>query len=102
MTKAHQNQPLHHNRQPNQSGLSAPEPLVQLLAATPTSTAFSDARTHLKRDFDAMAPVFETLLRAYGQHLKAEWFGWEAFAWAAELWYAYSIQVRSTVSRWIW
>jgi hypothetical protein len=75
-------------------GLSVPEPLAALLAGTPAAKRFAEARAHLRTQFDALAPVFKTLLAAYGQHLRAEWFTWAAFVWAAELWYAYAIQVR--------
>ncbi|KAI8476323.1 MAG: hypothetical protein J3K34DRAFT_516733 [Monoraphidium minutum] len=76
------------------TGLSAPQELVDLLEGSPLHAKFSCARAHLAASFSALAPVFEALLAAYGQHLRREWFGWGAFCWAAELWYAYAIQVR--------
>ena len=76
------------------TGLSAPRALVALLAGTPAATRFEAARAHLTRDFAALAPVFEALLRAYAAHLRPEWFSWESFLWAAELWYAYAIQAK--------
>jgi hypothetical protein len=52
------------------------------------------ARKHIAASFEALQPVFKALLGAYGAHLRAEWFSWEAYLWAVELWYAYAIQVR--------
>jgi hypothetical protein len=42
-----------------------------------------------------MTPVFEALVAAYPEHLREEQFNLEAFLWAAQLWYAYAIQVRA-------
>lgn len=75
------------------TGLSAPEDLVQLLAGTPAAPRFAAARAHVRAAHAALAPVFAALLGAYAAHLRAEWFGLGAWLWAAELWYAYSIQV---------
>jgi len=82
-------------------GLSAPEALIKLIADTPLGPRFAAARTHLRRDFESLAPVFETLLQAYGRYLKREWFGWDAFVWAAELFYAYASQVGDGGSFWV-
>lgn len=48
---------------------------------------------HLREQFDAAAPAFASLMAAYPDYFKPEWFAWGAFLWAAELWYAYGIQV---------
>lgn len=63
--------------------------------------AFDEAmrsRKHMRQQFDQLQPIFQTLLGAYGQFLKAEWFSYQAFLWAAELWYAYAIQVRPLIT----
>jgi hypothetical protein len=36
-----------------------------------------------------------TLLAAYPDYFKQEWFTPEAYLWAVELWYAYAIQVNT-------
>lgn len=53
----------------------------------------------MRGQFTALGPVFAMLLAAYSSYLKPEWFTYEAFLWAAELWYAYAIQVRPRLHR---
>lgn len=49
---------------------------------------------HLREAFDASAPAFASLLQAYPSYFQPDWFSFESYLWAAELWYSYGIQVR--------
>lgn len=51
------------------------------------------ARRHLADAYASLEPTIAALLRAYPQHLQQAWFTRPAFLWAAELWYAYALQL---------
>lgn len=36
---------------------------------------------HIRGSYEALQPVTSALLQAYPQHLKQEYFSWEAFLW---------------------
>jgi hypothetical protein len=63
------------------------------LGGTPLGARCAAARKHLDDAFAALAPQIAALVRAYPQHLKAAWFSRASFSWAAELWYAYAMQL---------
>jgi hypothetical protein len=48
----------------------------------------------VREAYQELKPVLETLVLAYPQYLKPEYFTLEAYLWAVELWYAYAMQVR--------
>jgi hypothetical protein len=48
-----------------------------------------------------MQPVFQALVAAYPEHLQQEQFSLDAFLWAAQLWYAYAIQVGRRLAGWL-
>ncbi|PNH09292.1 SET domain-containing protein 4, partial [Tetrabaena socialis] len=49
---------------------------------------------HLREAFESSSPAFACLLAAYPTYFQPHWFSWEAYLWAAELWYSYGIQVQ--------
>ena len=38
-------------------------------------------------------PLFDMLLTAYPRFLRPEWFDYDSYLWAAELWYSYAFEV---------
>ena len=48
---------------------------------------------HIEDQYQELKPVLDALVTAYPQQLRADWFTWEAFLWAVQLWYAYAMQV---------
>lgn len=63
------------------------------LGGTPLGARCLAARQHLERAYASLLPAITALVRAYPQHLKASWFSRASFLWAAELWYAYAMQL---------
>jgi hypothetical protein len=63
------------------------------LGGTPLGARCAEARTHLQKAYASLLPAITALVRAYPQHLKAAWFSRGSFLWAAELWYAYAMQL---------
>jgi hypothetical protein len=47
----------------------------------------------MQQQHAALQPVFAALLAAYPEHLKEQQFSMDSFMWAAQLWYAYAMQV---------
>ena len=54
----------------------------QPLPPAPPALQYADTR-----------PLFAMLLDAYPQFLQADWFEYESYLWAAELWYSYAFEV---------
>ena len=59
--------------------------LAQLTRSAPHPTH------HLQ--YAATQPLFDMLLAAYPQFLQPEWFDYDGYLWAAELWYSYAFEV---------
>uniref|UniRef100_A0A7S0UNM8 SET domain-containing protein n=1 Tax=Polytomella parva TaxID=51329 RepID=A0A7S0UNM8_9CHLO len=68
--------------------------LEAALCDTPLLQQAHEARQHLEDEFKAADPVFRTLLTAYPSYMREGWFLRQQYIWAAELWYAYAIQVQ--------
>ena len=43
--------------------------------------------------YAATRPLFDMLLTAYPQFLRPDWFDYEGYLWAAELFYSYAFEV---------
>jgi histone-lysine N-methyltransferase SETD3 len=78
-----------------QTGLSFPPRLVAALEGTAAELELRRGQAHLRAQFAATRPLMDALLAAYPQHLRPEWFSYEAYVWAAELWYSYAFEVRA-------
>lgn len=87
------NQPPDHLGTPLGAGVSDAA-VERALGGTPLGDRCREARRHLQAAWEgSVAPAAEALVRAYPQHLRAEWFTRDRFLWAAELWYAYAMQL---------
>ncbi|KDD75922.1 hypothetical protein H632_c436p1 [Helicosporidium sp. ATCC 50920] len=75
------------------TGLSFPEELLGSLAGTAAALELRKAQKHLRELHAASQPLFELLLAAYPRLLQREWFSYESYLWAAELWYSYAFEV---------
>lgn len=75
------------------TGLSFPEHLVNGLAGTTGALELARAQSHLRMQYEATQPLFQMLMTAYGKLLQPEWFTYEAYTWAAELWYSYAFEI---------
>jgi len=51
------------------------------------------AQNHIQAQYDATLPIFNMLVQAYPQLLKEEWFSFEMYLGAVELWYSYAFAV---------
>lgn len=50
-------------------------------------------QAHLRQQYADTRPLFDMLLQAYPRFLKAEWFDYESYLWAAELFYSYAFEI---------
>ncbi|KAL4434286.1 hypothetical protein ABPG75_000727 [Micractinium tetrahymenae] len=75
------------------TGLSFQEELVQQLAGTAAHLELTRAQAHLRQQYADTRPLFDMLLQAYPQFLRPEWFDYESYLWAAELWYSYAFEI---------
>jgi hypothetical protein len=66
---------------------------VSALAGTAASGELRAARAHLRAQSAATQPLLAILLEAYPGALREEHFTFEAYLWAAELWYSYAFEV---------
>ncbi len=48
---------------------------------------------HIQAQYETVKPLLDALTSAYPDQLPAEWFSWEKYLWAVQLWYAYAMQV---------
>ena len=48
---------------------------------------------HVRQQYEEIKPILEALVTAYPAYMQSEWFTWEAYLWAVQLWYAYAMQV---------
>lgn len=48
---------------------------------------------HVRQQYEEIKPILEALVTAYPAYMQPEWFTWEAYLWAVQLWYAYAMQV---------
>jgi hypothetical protein len=67
--------------------VSPTQELVERLAGTAGALELSRAQDHLRQQYDATRPLFDMLLQAYPQFLQPQWFDYDGYLWAAELWY---------------
>ena len=48
---------------------------------------------HIEGQYQELRLILDALVTAYPQQLQADWFTWESYLWAVQLWYAYAMQV---------
>jgi hypothetical protein len=60
---------------------------VQSLAGTAAHLELARAQQHLRQQYADTRPLFNMLLAAYPALLQPDWFEYEGYLWAAELWY---------------
>lgn len=48
---------------------------------------------HVRQQYEDIRPILEAMVVAYPAYMQPEWFTWEAYLWAVQLWYAYAMQV---------
>jgi histone-lysine N-methyltransferase SETD3 len=75
------------------TGLSFPPRLLAALAGTAAALELARGQAHLRAQFEATRPLLDALLEAYPQHLSPEWFAYERYVWAAELFYSYAFEI---------
>lgn len=76
-----------------QTGLSFDEQVVDLLQGSAAYLEIQKAQRHIQTQYEASRPLFEALLKAYPQYLQPEWFTYDMYVWAIELWYSYAFEV---------
>lgn len=75
------------------TGFSFPKPLLDLLQGTAAHLEIERGQEHLMTQYKDTRPLLDILLKAYPQHLAAEWFTFDQYRWACELWYSYAFEV---------
>lgn len=75
------------------TGLSFPDRLREKLQGTAAYFEIDKAQKHIKDQYHATLPIFNMLVQAYPELLKEEWFSYEQYLWAVELWYSYAFAV---------
>lgn len=75
------------------TGFSFPKPLVDTLQGTAAHLEIARGQEHLMTQYKDTRPLLDILLQAYPEHLAAEWFEFEQYRWACELWYSYAFEV---------
>jgi hypothetical protein len=75
------------------TGFSFPKPLVDMLQGTAAHLEIARGQEHLMTQYKDTRPLLDILLQAYPEHLAAEWFEFEQYRWACELWYSYAFEV---------
>jgi hypothetical protein len=76
-----------------QTGLSFPPHVLGALAGTAAALEIQRGQAHLKAQFENTRPLFEALLKAYPDYFQPEWFEYDSYVWAAELWYSYAFEI---------
>lgn len=75
------------------TGLSFPPHVVSSLRGTAAHLEILRGQIHLRKQYAATWPVLEILLQAYPQYLQPDWFTYEKYVWAAELFYSYAFEI---------
>jgi hypothetical protein len=75
------------------TGLSFPAALLPALQGTAAAAEIGRGQAHLRAQYDLTRPLMDVLLTAYPAHLERGWFEYEAYVWAAELFYSYAFEV---------
>jgi hypothetical protein len=75
------------------TGLSFPPYVVSSLDGTAAHLEILRGQLHLHKQYAATQPILDILLQAYPQYLQPEWFTYEKYVWAAELFYSYAFEI---------
>jgi SET domain len=75
------------------TGLSFPPHVLSSLHGSAAHLEILRGQIHLHKQYAATRPILEILLQAYPQYLEQEWFIYERYMWAAELFYSYAFEI---------
>lgn len=75
------------------TGLSFPPTVAAALRGTAAHLEILRGQVHLRKQYQATRPILDILLQAYPRYLESDWFEYEQYVWAAELWYSYAFEV---------
>ena len=75
------------------TGLSFPPAIAAAVRGTAAHLEILRGQVHLRKQYQATRPILDILLEAYPQYLNPDWFEYDKYVWAAELWYSYAFEV---------